>query len=381
MNGFTPSFEMDVNREFAGISDVTALQREVESLRSNLAAAQMQMSVERSCAIRFSVEVSNFLKGNPLLEDILSKNDRANDPNGKPTLLDVMNVVLGEGDRRAYEPDETTQAAVARKLRRELRTELHPDRGGSTELAQAAGELIDQFALDPKWAIANAALLSNSVHNPSLQDLRDERYELTFALAAAGTKFATKHEAEIKLQEKVANLPWQVRVEAALVCLGRICGTPEQLAAFIRRVSENPRDHANQIQPIVEELPVADALVRRIMEGVPKQLTDDEVKKIDGILEKVWAVHADQTFEPPFLAWLEIIRPVFEILDPSKPDHRLSLYAQTTRDTQLGDTQDRPQRFFGSRRNKRDEQDPIDEKISYIFYTFDKDESNNYEKW
>lgn len=304
----------DVNREFAGISDVAALQFEVDSLRDRLANTTAQASTERLLADQINTARAIAVLKSPALQLIFDI-DNLKD-------LDIsasqrMSVAFLEDIESTQLPD-----GLVDSVSRDLRVNVHPDSGGDTETAQAVGQSLDKANDDPSFAIASALLKASNPNKLDRNELLKERYRLSVVLANTKTGFDDEEQAQEIARREIEGAEWRVRMLAAFKSVALIMGDSDVWLDFLYSINRQNNsyliDLVNRLQPELF------AINERMAKGDPKALSQEELESVDGIFERIWSTlnkkDSPIPYSPPYQNWLPILIPAMRILDPgNKP--------------------------------------------------------------
>lgn len=309
------SSNIELNYEFGQQVDSALLRAEVDSLRISLEAGTEQLALERECAM--SIHRARMIAITDSLAMTLVFESNDDEPaTGTPTTDDILSSAFG----RTVVGNELPEG-MARVLRRGLKAAVHPDLGGEHTVASDVGKALLNLDTDPVFAVASALVATKTTRPKTVQELRDERYQLTLALGAIEPVFGSEEEARKHAEAEIKATEWRIRAEAGLMTIGLLLGSGEDWNSFLMSIVKQRRmslvTMVNRIQP--ELL----SLQERIVKGDPFELDRSAIEAIDKTLERIWSTlgnKKDSTlgYAPPYQNWLDIFMPVLRALDPGE---------------------------------------------------------------
>lgn len=305
--------DVELNYVAPGVSDELGLAAQIDILRECIDQGNLMLQLERQYALDIHQARAQAIERSSALR-LVFESDRE-DPGDSLSLEQILSSAFKQTIQRASLPD-----GAAKSLAKQLRTELHPDRGGDVETAKVVGASLEDIETDEVLAISKAVLAAKPKKAQTLQDLRDERYKLTIIADSMNPVFASPGEAEAHKEREVTGTEWTVRSEAAFRTVQMILGSPEQWRDFLKGIVE--QQNFVLINMVNSLMPEINRIQERIQKGDPIALSEAQITDIDETLERVWTTldpkGKSASYMPPYQNWLEVVLPMLRILDPGK---------------------------------------------------------------
>lgn len=307
----------ELNREFAGLSDLDALQDEVDQMRDQLATATHQLALERRLARDVHRARSIAISQSDALMLVYKVDDKS--PDDESTDSTIGDMLSSAFVRQA--PDVTLPEGFAETVAKNLRVASHPDAIGDTQVSQDVGQCLSDLKKDPTFSIASAMLLAPRQTDVDLQARRVERYRLHLALGGAKPQFDNEEEVRITAEAEINGAEWRVRAAAAHKSFELIIGDGDMWNDFLHSIVQGHKpvliDMVNRLQPAILNR------LERITKGDPIPFDTLDTTAIDAIFHRIWSTlskskDSDLPYSPPYQNWLEVLLPALELLDPGE---------------------------------------------------------------
>jgi hypothetical protein len=318
------ALDVELNYVSPGISDEFGLTAQIDTLRDRIDQGNQALELERQHALDIHKARAQAVEQSSALR-LVFESDRE-EPGDSLTLEQILSSAFQQTIQRASLPE-----GVAKSLAKQLRTELHPDRGGDVETAKLVGASLEDMDTDEVLAISKAVLAAKPQKAQTLQDLRDERYKLIIVADSINPVFASPEDAAAHKEREITGAEWIVRSEAASRTVRMILGSPEQWRNFLKGIIEQ-RNFVliNMVNSLIPEI---SRIQERIQKGDPLILSEAQIAEVDKILERVWTTLDPKgrrgPYVPPYQNWLEIVVPMLRILDPGeKPGQTYTLFPE-----------------------------------------------------
>lgn len=311
------SAEIELNREFAGLSDPTALQAEIDGLHAQLDSSTSQAAVERDLAMEVHRARSLAIAESRALRLVFGVDDE-DAPKDEP------NVSIDDALSSAFVRKASSgklPEGFADTVAKNLRIANHPDTGGDNQVSQDIAHSLAKLKEDSTFSIATALLKNPKNTFGDARGLRIERYRLHLALAGLNPQFDSKEEARNNAEIEIQGAEWRVRTLAAFKSFELIIGDNDAWNTFLQDIARSQQMYlinmVNRLQPTML------GLQERLAKGDPVATDALDIQTIDAVFERIWSTlgskrDVSNPYSPPYQNWLEILLPAMKLLDPGE---------------------------------------------------------------
>lgn len=311
------SRELELNREFTGLSDPAGLQAEVGTLQDQLTSSTSQLAIEREVAMDIHHARSMAITESPALTLIFkAEDDKPEDGKPDPSIDAVLSSAFGKTVSSGVLPE-----GFADTVARHLRTTNHPDAGGDTAVSQNIAQRLDKLKQDPNFSIASALLANQQKADADTASLRTERYRLHIALSGVQPQFDNEQNAKTHAEAEIQGAEWRVRTYAAFKLFELIIGDTDTWNKFLQSIVD--ARHTHLINMVNRAQPAILTLQERLAKGDPIAADDLDIPAIDAAFERIWSALGSKkgtpfAYNPPYQNWLEVLLPAMQLLDPGE---------------------------------------------------------------
>jgi hypothetical protein len=315
--GESLQYPPDRNYEFPG------LELDVARMREQLSEASAQLTLERELAVRIHAARYDVLQASSALRMVYGIKEAGEaEPaelttDAKLTMDDVLSSAF-----MAPVADTRLPEDMATKVAKNLRTIIHPDNGGETEVAQRVNDSLDGVRDDASISIVNATLATVDHTTTDASELLRERYRIAIALGTAKPHFENEAAARENAEKEINGAEWRMRVNAVFEAFDLITGGTDTWNGYLQDIRQQGNMYL--IKQANQFLPVILAVHERLAKGDPLAKEAVNVQAVDAVLERIWSTLSDQQknsllpYHPPYQHWIPILLPAMELLDPGE---------------------------------------------------------------
>ena len=310
--------QLELNREFAGIADIPALDAEIVGMRAQMTQRTGQLAIERELAEKIHRTRALTILESPALRLVFGFDDSKPRKDKKEFMADeVLSSAFVTNVSSSTLPEGFAESTAKR-----LRSLAHPDAGNDAEKAKDVDKNLADLGIDPAFSVATGILAAPRSKDKNIGNLRRERYMLHIALTNLKPHFKDSDEAMQNAAVEVEGAPWRVRTVAAFKSLELLMGSRDTWNDFLGSIVESR--HIYLINLVNSLQPTIFSLRERLAKGDPVATDALDVDAIDAIFERIWSTLGNKKedslipYRPPYQNWLETLLPAMQMLDPGR---------------------------------------------------------------